>query len=143
MKKKLYIIMISVKRILQMSHRPKVALFLIKTKKAVYVSLLPKSCGIRNEMSSYTLAAYYFLGNTTAKVNENSLGMRYSTFTVQIIVPARPGISRSEPRKVSTFTVADRNAEGTFRSPGKTSRKRECFVRSIETLAPFVPICRK
>lgn len=55
------------------------------------------------------------------------------------------GFHGREPRKVSIFVV-DRNAtgpEGTFQSLGRVSGMGECFVRSIETLAPFVPICRK
>lgn len=81
-----------------------------------------------------SIAAYYFLGNTTAKVNENSLG--YSTFTVQIIVPARSGISRSEPRKVSTFTIADRDAEGTF---PREDHEEEGTFRSINRKPSAIP----
>lgn len=56
--------------------------------------------------------AYYFYLNTMAKVTENSSGIAYSAFTVQIIVPTCRGISRSKPRKVSTFAIANRDAEG-------------------------------
>jgi len=60
----------------------------------------------------YSVAAYYFYGNRMAKVAENSSGLVYSAFTVQIIVPTCRGISRSQPWKVSIFAIANRDTEG-------------------------------
>lgn len=94
-------------------------------------------------MSSYALAAYYFLGNTTAKVNENSLGMRILRLQCKSLYLRARGFHGRNRGKFRLSLLRIETRRGRSDPPGGPRGKRECFVRSIETLAPFVPICRK
>jgi len=88
-----------------------------------------------------SIAAYYFPGNTTAKVNENSLGMRILRLQCKsLYLHARGFHGRSRGKfRLSPLRIETR--KGRSDPPGRP-RGRE-NVSFDQTLAPFVPICRK
>jgi len=77
-----------------------------------------------------SIAAYYFPGNTTAKVNENSLGMRILRLQCKSLYLHARGFHGRNWGKFRLSPLRIETRRGRSDPPGKTSRERECFVRS-------------